>query len=107
MSTVCKLFPDAEICKDPGLISSMEEEGEKLLKQAEGELLPTICKLFPDADICDKTGPPIDINLTSGLKRQMERRGNQMERQEALVISKRHQGRYMPICIPPEWCGNN
>merc|ERR550532_203481 len=87
MSTVCKLFPDAEICKDPGLISSMEDEGEKLissmedegeklLKQAEGELLSTICKLFPDADICN---PPIDINLTSGLKRQMKRGGNQME----------------------------
>merc|ERR1719493_510385 len=90
MSTVCKKFPDAEICKDPGLIPSMEQEGEKLLKQAEGELLPkmqqaegellpTICKLFPDADICNKTDPPIDINLTSGLKRQMERGGNQME----------------------------
>merc|ERR1712004_428472 len=65
----------------------MGDEGEKLLKQAEGELLPkmeqaegdllpTICKLFPDADICN---PPIDINLTSGLKRKMERGGNQME----------------------------
>merc|ERR1711879_55325 len=79
MSTICKLFPDSEICKDPGMISSMEQEGKKLLKQAEGELLPTICKLFPDADICSKTGPPIDINLTSGLKRQMERGENQME----------------------------
>merc|ERR1719493_622593 len=79
MSTVCKLFPDLSICIDPGLLPSMEQEGEKLLKQAEGELLPTICKLFPDADICSKTGPPIDINLTSGLKRQMERGGNQME----------------------------
>merc|ERR1711972_236502 len=61
MSTICKLFPDAEICNDSGLISTMEQEGEKLLKQAEGELLPT------------------DINLTSGLKRQKERGGNQME----------------------------
>merc|ERR1712226_49405 len=49
------------------------------MKQAEEELLPTICKLFPDADICSKTDPPIDINLTSGLKRKMERGGNQME----------------------------
>merc|ERR1719453_1160572 len=38
--------------------------------------MSTICKLFPDADICN---PPIDINLTSGLKRQMKRSGNQME----------------------------
>merc|ERR1719493_11522 len=40
MSTVCKLFPDLSICIDPGLLPSMEQEGEKLLKQAEGELLP-------------------------------------------------------------------
>merc|ERR1719499_1149436 len=51
--------------EEDDLISAIKQEGKKEPKQVEREMLPT------------------DINLTSGLKRQMERGGNQMERQEA------------------------
>merc|ERR1719461_1638589 len=67
-------FVSAMQQEEDDLISAIKQEGKKEPKQAERELLHT------------------DINLTSGLKRKMERGGNQMERQEALTISKRHPG---------------
>merc|ERR1719499_2147311 len=73
MEQIGDYFVSAMQQEEDDLISAIKQEGKKEPK-AERELLPT------------------DINLTSGLKRQMEREGNQMERQEAPVISKRHPG---------------
>ena len=46
--TICKHFPDADICKDPDIFALWQKT------EAEEKLLPTICKLFPDADTCNK-----------------------------------------------------
>merc|ERR1711894_562732 len=66
------------------IVSTNVQEMEEIvsaLEQAEEEVFPAICKLVPDADICNKTDTPAS-----------KRGGNQMERQEAPVIQKRHPG---------------